>query len=98
MGTGTISHIVSSRNLSASFTSAATHLITTAAHLKIVSPDQNDKGGGIHRGLYGKTLITMGGTPDILRIWPRDKLTARNGDPCPSRTEMPSSNTGEKIT
>ena len=67
LGTGTISHIVSSRNLSASFTSAATHLITTAANLKIVIPDQNDKGGGIHRGLYGKTLVTMGGTPDILR-------------------------------
>ena len=56
MSTGAVSHIVASANLLQSFTAASTHLLTTTAHLKIIGPDSEDRGGGeICRGVSGVT-------------------------------------------
>ena len=56
--TGTVSHIVASPELSNDFTAASTHILTTAAHLKITGPKTGDVGRDRRRGISG---VTSGG-------------------------------------
>ena len=53
LATGTVSHIVASKDLANDFTAACTHIITTAAHLKITGPRSGNREGGRRREIGG---------------------------------------------
>ena len=59
LATGTISHIVASPKLCQNYQEAVSHILTTAAYLKITSPD-SEKGGIDRRRGIGK-VTTEGG-------------------------------------
>ena len=55
LSTGTVSHIVASPALANDFTAASTHVLTTAAHLKITGPTSRERGFERIRGVAGVT-------------------------------------------
>ena len=64
LATGTVSHIVASRDLANDFTAACTHIVTTAAHLKITGPRSGSREGGRRRDIGG---VNSGGGGDKSR-------------------------------
>ena len=68
MDTGTISQIVSSGNISEISTSAATHLLTTDAHINIVGQYHHIKWGG--GGFQSSRWVELGKSvenPEVFR-------------------------------